>query len=154
MIKIVQGDVTKASENIIIHQVNCQGKMGSGVAKGIRSSFPKVYDEYMKMCEWAKEKERLLGHAQVVQVGDNKYIVNLFSQLFYGYDGKRYTSYDALYDGFSYIAEHAKRTNKSVAMPYLIGCGLGGGDWGIVYRIIEQIFGDYEVTLYQYEEAK
>lgn len=148
MIKIVEGDVTKATEDIIIHQVNCQGKMGSGVAKAIRSNFPEAYDEYMELTGKIKP-EQLLGHAQVVQ-SKNKFITNLFGQLYYGYDGKRYTSYDALYDGFSYIAQHAKRAGKSVAMPYLIGCGLGGGDWKIVQTMIEQIFED--VTLYKYKE--
>jgi O-acetyl-ADP-ribose deacetylase (regulator of RNase III) len=152
MIKVVQGDVTKATENIIVHQVNCQGKMGSGVALAVRKTFPKAYEEYMNLCHKVEEDELLLGHTQVVQVGEDKYVANLFGQLYYGYDGKRYTSYDALYDGFSYIAKHAKRANKSVAMPYGIGCARGGADWNIVYKMMEQIFGDHEVTLYQYKE--
>jgi hypothetical protein len=39
-------------------------------------------------------------------------------------------------------------------MPLGIGCGLGGGDWRIVKTMIEQVFEDIEVTLYQYEEGK
>ena len=34
---------------IIVHGVNCQGKMNSGVAKAIREAFPVVYEEYMKL---------------------------------------------------------------------------------------------------------
>ena len=44
-------------------------------------------------------------------------------------------------------------TNKTIAMPYLIGCGLAGGDWNIVYNIIEKTLGeDYEVYLYKYNK--
>lgn len=159
MIKIVKGDITKASEDIIVHQVNCQGKMASGVAKSIRKAFPKAYDAYMelynKVVNDTGDSGQLLGHAQVVQVENSdfgsKFVVNLFGQEFYGYDGQRYTSYDALYDGLSYVAKHAKKAGKSVAIPYKIGSVRGGADWDIVYIMIEKIFQNYDVTLYEYE---
>ena len=36
MIKIIDGDLLNSEADIICHQVNCQGKMNSGVAKQIR----------------------------------------------------------------------------------------------------------------------
>ena len=33
MIKIVDGSLLDATEDILCHQVNCQGNMGAGVAK-------------------------------------------------------------------------------------------------------------------------
>lgn len=41
MIKIIQGDLLEAKENIIAHQVNCKGVMGSGVAKQIKQNIIK-----------------------------------------------------------------------------------------------------------------
>ena len=32
--------------DVICHQVNCQGKMASGIAKQIRNTYPQVYDAY------------------------------------------------------------------------------------------------------------
>ena len=32
---------------------------------------------------------------------------------------------------------------ETIAMPYKIGCGLGGGNWNVVYGIIEKILGPY-----------
>lgn len=29
------------------------------------------------------------------------------------------------------------------------GCGIANGDWKIVYKIIEEVFRDYDVTLYK-----
>ena len=158
MIKVINGDITKAEENIIVHQVNCQAKMASGVAKSIRKAFPRAYTEYMSMFDKVEDPEHLLGHAQIIQVDESvfsdKFIVNLFGQLNYGYDGQRYTSYDALWDGLSYVKTHAKRASKSVAIPYGIGSVRGGANWDVVYKMIETIFHDYDVTLYRYEEKK
>ena len=36
MIKIIEGNIVNANTDFIIHQVNCQGVMGSGVAKALR----------------------------------------------------------------------------------------------------------------------
>ena len=37
--------------NIICHQVNCQGVMGSGIAKQVREKYPNVYNSYKKACD-------------------------------------------------------------------------------------------------------
>ena len=36
MIKIINGDLFDTDANIICHQVNCKGKMGSGVALQVK----------------------------------------------------------------------------------------------------------------------
>ena len=46
MISVVKGNLLNASEDIIAHQVNCQKKMNSGVAKAIREEWPNVFDRY------------------------------------------------------------------------------------------------------------
>jgi len=151
MIKVVIGDLLEAEENILVHQVNAQGKMGSGIAKQIRTKYPKVYEEYKAFCD-NKAPQELIGKLQAVNVDGGKIVINLFGQYDYGYDGERYTSYDALYDGLEHIKKVAKENKLSVAVPHSIGCGLGGANWSIVYKIIEEIFEDYEVTIYKLEE--
>jgi hypothetical protein len=42
--------------------------------------------------------------------------------------------------------------NDSIALPYNLGCGLDGGDWIVVYKIIEEVFNDYDVTIYELPE--
>lgn len=143
----------EAKEDIIIHQVNCQGKMNSGIAKQIREKWPQVYNDYMvKWSSYASRPSILLGEVQLVAVEDNKFVANLFGQLSYGYDGQRYTSYDALYDGLTYVKNMAQQFNKSVAIPFKMGCERGGADWFIVDSMIQRVFADYEVHLYKWEE--
>ena len=44
---IIDGNLLDSDATVICHQVNCQGKMNSGVAKAIRNKYPRVYEEYV-----------------------------------------------------------------------------------------------------------
>lgn len=138
----------KADEDIIAHQVNCQRKMNSGVAKQIRNNFPKSYIGYMENTRGRAPKS-LLGSAMFVK-DNGKVVAHLFAQENYGYDGVRYTSYEALVKCLIKLKQVAKELNMSVAIPYKMGCDRGGADWNIVYKMIEDIFEDYEITLYKF----
>jgi len=139
----VTGNVLDAPQPIIVHQVNCQGVMGSGVAKAIREKYPEVFEAYETFLIDGYE----LGSAQFVETHDGKEIVNLFSQEYYLPRTKRHTSYDALVTGFEFIKKWSK---EDIAMPR-IGCGLGGGDWHIVSAIIESVFDDRQIFVYDLE---
>lgn len=151
MIKIVNGDLMEASENIIGHQVNAMGVMGSGVAKCIRQSFPEAYTAYVEyVTNFLKEHPRteLLGTCQTVLL-DGKVIANLFGQLTYGRDDTQYTKTMALYKALKDLRSFAELYDLSVALPYLIGSDRGGADWTEVYKLIDKAFDGYEVTLYK-----
>lgn len=163
MIKIINGNILDCTENILVHQVNCMGVMGAGLAKQIRNNYPKVYSEYVKLLNWAKEEYKRgysknkypLGVVQFIEVSSDRIIANLFGQLKYGKD-KQYTDYQALERGLYGVLETVTWDNNqykgySVAIPYGIGCGLAGGDWNIVYEIIKKIFNDYGVTIYKWK---
>ena len=40
----------------------------------------------------------------------------------------------------------------TIALPYKIGCGRGGADWEVVYKIIEEELSSFEVELWKLEE--
>lgn len=148
MIKIINCDVFKSGANFILHQVNCQGVMGSGVAKQVREKHPEVYSAYLTLCnKYIDNTEALLGKVQYVPTWKNddkesfNGIVNLFAQDRFGYDGGCYTNYQALRE----CLEKVKRrvgSGESIAIPYHMGCHRGGGDWNLVYDIIQQVFSD------------
>ena len=133
--KIINGNLLNSKADIIAHQVNCQGKMGSGVAKAIREKYPEVYDEYCKF------RIKRLGKVQVVQCKDGTLVANLYGQDKYGYDGKQYTDTMALFQCFVKLREFAQISGKcSIAMPYKIGCGYGGADWDEVSKMLSIVF--------------
>lgn len=150
MIKIIDGDILQAQENIIVHQVNCLSVMGGGIAKQIREKYPKVFKDYQKYLSNSGFPIQALGECQFVEVGENKYVANLFGQYKYGRD-KQQTDYKALEEALFSLKVNAKDHNLSVAIPVNLGCGLAGGSWDIVYKMIEEVFHDYDVTLYRWE---
>lgn len=141
-VKVIDGDLFQAAAPVICHQVNCKGKMGSGVAKGIRSRYPVAYERYWLLSKKEKKNSAsLLGRIQICE-SKGKTVINMFAQDGYGYDGKLYTDYDA----FERCLENVRKfilPGETIAMPYKIGCGLGGGDWDVVYGLIEKILGEY-----------
>ncbi len=146
MVRIVEGDLFEANANIICHQVNCQGVMGSGVALLVKQKYPQVFEEYELYC--TENEGNLLGKVLTVNCPDGKVICNLFAQDRFGYDGKCYTSYEALKECFDYLRKYASEKDE-IAMPYLMGCHRGGGDWNKVYAMLEEIFVDHYVVLYR-----
>lgn len=106
MIEIIEGNLFDTDAKFICHQVNCMGKMGSGVALQVRQRFPHVYEEYKRVAS-----SDMLGKVQIVPVkpkyigydcgsiaipSNEQWICNFFAQDNYGYDGKQYTSLEAL----------------------------------------------------------
>lgn len=155
MIKHIKCDIFESGADIICHQVNCQGVMGSGIAKQVREKFPNVFAYYKKVCDDWRIKfgsDALLGQMQIVPVTIG-WIANLFAQDKFGYDGKCYTDYDSLRRCLETVKN--RFPNKTIAIPYLMGCARGGGDWNIVYKMIEEVFADYngEVLICEYDKG-
>ena len=145
------GNLLNAQTDVIAHQVNCQGVMGAGVAKQIKEKWPNVYKEY---CSYYLNKcdniPDLLGRCQLVEISDTQYVANLFGQQHYGKSGKRYTSYDAIYNALTSLAMQMLDNGMySVAIPYKMSCGLAGGDWDIILAMLKSpsIFGVTNITV-------
>lgn len=143
-IRYIKGDVLTSPIPMIIHQCNAQDTMGSGVAKAIRDKYPKAYEDYIKYFELIPKAKRM-GMIQITRVSPERAICNLIGQYHYLPRGVRHTSYDALTSGFE---ELKKQFAGDIAMPK-IGCGLGGGDWQVVEAIINSIFNDRDVYIYE-----
>lgn len=152
MIKIVEGNILESNADIIYHQVNCMGVMGSGLAKQIKNKYPNVYKDYKKFCSQHKPEE-LLEQIYNSRYNELNCICSVFGQLGYG-TNKVQTNYDAvrkaLLDSRRVLKDlYWQYPNCKLAFPYKMGCGLGGGNWDIVYKIIKEVFGDYDVTIYK-----
>lgn len=46
---IIKKDITTIDEGVILHQVNCQNAMGSGVAKALFSKWPQIKQNTIKL---------------------------------------------------------------------------------------------------------
>lgn len=153
MIIEIQGDLTETDCKVISQGVNCQGVMGSGVAKALYTKWPVVknyYHNYFIDNNAGPDGENFLGEIDPVRLTkEDKVVINCFTQQYFGGDGRLYLSYDALYTCMNQVLEYCQYNKiDELAIPK-IGCGLAGGDWTKVKAILESIFPeDFKVKVY------
>lgn len=172
MVEYRMGDLLKAKDiDIIAHQVNCQGKMGSGIALALRRRYRNLLREYQAMCREYNFSEKLMGLTQIVEAvkyappkreGAKDLVANMFGQYTISNKGDRVTDYGSLKRAMYHLKTLCESTNFCVkddvwkiGMPYHIGCGYGGGDWEVVEKIIYEVFEEskeIKVIIFKLEE--
>lgn len=164
MVTYHSGNILDSGADLICHQVNCQGAMNSGVAKAIRQKWPQVYTEYRNAARDLSSEEfcdedlswmHMLGHIQTVFLADKETmgVINMFAQAGYGYDGRRYTSYDAFWSCLGEIKKTIK-PGLRIAFPARIGCVRGGANWNVIFTMIEEVLGDdYNVEIWDFDRG-
>ena len=128
--------------DIIVHQANCFCQMGSGIAKEIARLYPEAVTADRRSKKGDKSK---LGSYTVGVSDHGIIIINLYSQYHYGKTPNTcYTDYGAMKTGLLEIKDDYDTpiANNVLAIPYKMGCGLAGGDWNIVHKIIHEVFDD------------
>ena len=152
-VKIVVGDLLEAFDkgevDVMGHVVNCQGVMGSGIAKSIRERYPKVYQYYVELHYDFTDKGELLGGAQPIYLDGEKSVWNLFAQFRYG-SGTRDLNYGAIGNCLKEMANDLDVDSK-IGFPFKMGSDRAKGDWNIVLEMIEFYFKDHDVTIYRLE---
>ncbi len=137
MIEVIQKDITTVEEGVIAHGVNCQRKMGSGVALAIKNKWPSIYAHYMNL----PGGPDMAGKAYGINVSPNfnLCVFNCYTQEFYGPGDRKYASTAAINKSLTRVFQFANEANLDVYLPK-IGAGLGGLDWDTeVLPIIEAI---------------
>lgn len=146
MVTIKKGDLLKAQETIIGHQVNCLGTI-SGLAGAVFKKWPYAKNDYLQLIKNVQARS-LLGMAHFTgQQKDGHIICNLFGQFEPGaaYNPKK------LEQALEQLGNFARVSGHSVALPWKLSCGIAGGDWDEVQRIIERTMEDVECVIYRRE---
>lgn len=152
-IKYVIGDATEpqgTGNKIIAHVCNDLGLWGSGFVLAVSSRWPNVKDEYVA---WARgnSQEFGLGHVQFVQVENDIWVANMVAQR-----GVRNSNnpvpldLNALYYCFWKVSAKIWDIRATVHMPR-IGCGLAGGKWPDVEKVINRYGFADKTTVYDLE---
>ncbi len=153
-IEYKKGDATNPLDNrnkIIVHICNNIGGWGKGFVLAISKRWKAPENSYRT---WYQSKDNFnLGEVQFVQVEQDLWIANLIGQHKINKDenGNAPIRYDAVEEGLRKVADFASDINASVHMPR-IGCGLAGGEWGIIEPIIRETISkkDINTTVYDF----
>ena len=152
-IEIINGDLLDAFDRgevlVIGHVVNCQGVMGSGIAKSIRDLYPQAYKAYVELCGEFTYTHELLGVAQPIYLVNCFSVWNLFAQNRYG-SPTRDLNYGALGNCLKEMADDLD-VDQPIGFPFKMGSDRAKGDWDIVLEMIEFYFKDHNVKIYKLE---
>ena len=134
----VKGDVTQPAgggKKIICQCCNNVGAYGAGVSGALSKVWVRVEVKYR---DWYRNNKGSLplGEVQFVDVEEDIVVANIIGQ-----EGirtknhRRPVRYQSIKKGLDTVSEWAINNNASVHMPR-IGCGLAGGTWDIIEKII------------------
>jgi O-acetyl-ADP-ribose deacetylase (regulator of RNase III) len=133
--------------NVIAHGCNCFCVMGAGIAPKMVEAFD--CDELPLEDSWFSGDINKLGNIEYARRKISSGVVNVvncYTQ--YETGGLSPLNYEALTLCMKKINHIFK--GKHIGLPK-IGCGLAGGDWNRVKRIIQSELKDCDVTIVIYE---
>ena len=147
---VIQGDLLELALegefDVIVHGANCQCTMGAGIAKAIKETFPEAFESDRATKKGSRAKLGTISFARVARHGRELVVVNAYTQFHYRGAGVR-VDYDAIRSALKEVKRHF--SGKRIAYPR-IGAGLGGGDWSIISRILDEELTGEDHTLVEY----
>lgn len=138
--------------DIIAHQCNCFCNMGRGIAPQIKKRYPAAWkaDGDTMIGDETKLGRFTVAEVGIGQLNSGRYVYNLYGQYGYGNVNRSGTEYSALRAALKLMKKSIDATGTvgPIGFPK-IGCGLGGGSWPIVEKMLVDIFTDGEVIVYE-----
>ncbi|MFM2482293.1 phosphatase [Celerinatantimonas sp. YJH-8] len=147
--KVVDGDLIElaleGNFDVIVHGSNCFHSMDGGIALSIRHVFPEAYQADQETAFGDREKLGTLSTAIVTRGEVCFTVVNAYTQ--FDYHGEGNADYEAVQMVFAEVRQryHGLR----IGYP-LIGAGLGGGNWVLIEKIIDQALEGEDHTLVRF----
>lgn len=152
-LNILEKNILESKDFVIAHQCNCVTTYGKGLSKTIFENYP-VANDYSRRKNGYTDKR---GTIRLHKVSENRYIANLFAQYKPGKPDNKETEEqrlqwfsDCLYRLGKWLCNYPVE-NRTVGMPYKIGCGLAGGDWKEYRKLLEKFCAKFQVRLTLYK---
>lgn len=147
--KTVKGNLVdmglKGAFDMIVHGCNCFHTMGAGIAREIKTKIPKAYEED---CRTVYGSQKKLGHYSLC-LSKGLIVINAYTQ--FGFGTRKDVDYTAIKRVFERLNIDCASRNLRIGIP-AIGCGLAGGNWEVVRRIIEDATPNLDITFVEYEK--
>ncbi|MDD5151763.1 MAG: hypothetical protein PHC28_15010 [Flavobacterium sp.] len=146
-LEIIKGDLLLAGCDVIAHQINCISTGAAGLAKAIFEKYPdvNVYDGTFNRVPGENiytvtKKDAVLVVHMAGQISPRSVKHQIHSMTDNGTMRLEYFK-SCLADLSVKLGNETDRLK--LGMPYLIGCGLAGGDWNEYFKLLQ----DFNNTL-------
>ena len=139
-LKVVQGDIFNATEDYIAHQCNCVSKDAKGLAQNIFQIYPHA-DTYSTRTQ----------HSKPGTISIHCNVINMYAQYYPTISKYSNDTPEMRINWFiSCLNSMVILKPATIAMPYNIGCCLGGGVWDLYSSTLEKFCNDHQmnITLY------
>jgi len=121
MIHYIKGNLFTSNAKVLVNTVNTVGVMGKGIAADFKKIYPKMFEEYKRLCD---NKELDIGKLYLYKTS-NKWILNFPTKKHW----RNPSTIEYIEKGLQALVKEATHLQLSdIAMPKL-GCGNGGLDW-------------------------
>lgn len=176
-IKYLKGDATVPRNSgteatVICHCCNAFGGWGRGFVVPLGMKYPKAKNDYVDFCRPYQlsnvKRNDLMGQVCLSKVDDNVYVANIIGQYYYSRNqrdflnqagvmpeflptkDRRLVNYESIRMGLRKLVSLMNGTEFIVQMPKM-GCGLAGGNWEIIEKIIVEELSVNNIQVYVYE---
>lgn len=129
-----KGNIFAENVEAIVNPVNCVGIMGKGLALQFKNKYPENFKAYESACKQNKVQTGKMYIYENETLKNPKYIIN-FPTKRHWRDNSRLEDIKSGLDDLKRLIE--EMNIKSIAIPAL-GSGLGGLNWQVVKKIIEE----------------
>ena len=161
----VYGDLLSGAEQVVCQQLNCLTTKPHGLSASLARRYPYSNVYAMRKQSLAinnrctRDSEGIPGTANFCNGLRGPIVAGLFAQHDFGRPGTRTPCHQdsaemrrvwfasALQDVRSFMIKH---NLKSIGIPYMIGCGLAGGDWEVYRKMLDEFAKDAPFTVRLY----
>lgn len=146
----VEGDLMKLTKakkfDFMGHGCNCFAMFAAGIAVAVKTTFPEMQKADKEYSSYTESWEKLGNFSRAKLKGIPTIGINFYSQYYPGPDFSEEGFILALRKFAIWKKETSPDELWSIGLP-LIGCGIAGGDWKRVKRIIKKELEEFDVTI-------
>ncbi len=144
-IKFTKGNIFTSKHQTLVNTINCVGVMGAGIALEFKYRYPKMYDEYVKLCQ---DKYIRIGSLWLYRrETERKWVLNFPTKQHWKFESKP----EYLIKGLEKFVETYKEKGiESIAFP-LLGADKGGLNPELSKEIMERYLSQCDIPIEIYE---
>lgn len=151
IVNVVEGDMIARAKmgnyGAILHGANCFHAMGSGLAPKMKEAFPECFVADKATKRGDIDKLGTYSYCKALAYNGKIYdVLNCYTQFKTGAN----VDYDAIKTVFEKINADYIDKNTLIGIP-LIGCGIAGGDWNKVSKIIDKATPNVKLELVKFK---